>query len=225
MTAVCRNRAGPPLIWINRVMRDWRKRGPAPICRCIMQLQPSLFEAPLRLPPGFVYRPDFVTAEEERTLVRALEPLPFRPFEFHGYLGKRRVVSYGWRYDFNGGGLQQTDDLPEFLKPIRRKAAALAGLEDTDLQQALLIEYTPGAGIGWHKDRPVFEEVVGISLLSPCTFRLRRKAGTKWERASLVVEPRSAYLLTGQARTEWEHGIPAVNELRYSLTFRNFKNH
>ena len=189
-----------------------------------MQIQPTLFEQPIRLPPGFEYRPDFLSADEERALVSAMEPLPFRPFEFHGYLGKRRVVSYGWRYDFNGGGLQKTEDLPEFLLSIREKAAAFAGLAPGDLQQALLIEYPPGAGIGWHKDRPMFGEVVGISLLSPCTFRLRRKAGTKWERASLTIEPRSAYVLKGAARSEWEHSIPPVDELRYSLTFRNFKS-
>jgi alkylated DNA repair dioxygenase AlkB len=96
-------------------------------------------------------------------------------------------------------------------------------LNPSDLQQVLLTEYRPGVQIGWHKDRSVFGEVVGISLLSACTFRLRRKLGGQWERASIIVEPRSAYLLAGPSRTEWEHSIPGVPELRYSITFRNFK--
>jgi alkylated DNA repair dioxygenase AlkB len=142
--------------------------------------------------------------------------LPFREFEFHGFLGKRRIVSFGWRYDFNGGGLQKTDDMPDFVTTVRRKAAP-------ELQQVLITEYRPGAAIGWHKDRSVFGEVVGISLLSACTFRLRRRRGASWQRASIRLEPHSAYLLKGPARTDWQHSIPAVEELRYSLTFRNLK--
>ena len=149
--------------------------------------------------------------------------LPLKEFEFQGFLGKRRIVSFGWRYDFNGGGLQQTDDLPVFLLAVREQAAQFAGMSADQLQQVLLTEYKPGVQIGWHKDRSVFGEVVGISLLSPCTFRLRRKLGTKWERASIVAEPRSGYLLSGPARTDWEHSIPSVGALRYSITFRNFK--
>ena len=132
-------------------------------------------------------------------------------------------MSFGWRYDFKGGGLQRTEDLPPFLLPVREQAAAFAGMPPARLQQVLLTEYKPGVQIGWHKDRSVFGEVVGISLLSPCTFRLRRKLGTKWERRSIVAEPRSTYLLSGPARTEWEHSIPGVAALRYSITFRNFK--
>jgi alkylated DNA repair dioxygenase AlkB len=93
-----------------------------------------------------------------------------------------------------------------------------------NLQQVLLTEYAPGAGIGWHKDKPMFGEVVGISLASPCLFRLRRRISTTWERTSLTVEPRSAYLLQGPSRAEWEHSIPALDRLRYSITFRNFKS-
>jgi alkylated DNA repair dioxygenase AlkB len=89
------------------------------------------------------------------------------------------------------------------------------------LEHALVLEYTPGAAIGWHKDRPVFDDVIGISLLAPCTFRLRRKAGAKWERRSLVAAPRSAYLLRGPSRTAWEHSIPPLDALRYAITFRS----
>jgi alkylated DNA repair dioxygenase AlkB len=191
----------------------------------MQRAQAELFDLPPELPPGFKYQPDLIEPREERALVRRIESLPLKEFEFQGFLGKRRIVSYGWRYDFNGGGLQKTEDMPDFLLPVRGAAAAFAGLEPDELQQVLMTEYRPGVQIGWHKDRSVFGEVVGISLLSPCTFRLRVKMdGGRWERASLVAEPRSAYLLAGPSRTEWEHSIPAVDALRYSITFRNFKN-
>jgi alkylated DNA repair dioxygenase AlkB len=183
--------------------------------------QSDLFADALRLPEGFRYAPELVSPAEERRLVSELEALPFKEFEFHGFLGKRRVVSFGWRYDFTGGGLQKTDDMPAFLLPLRERAAAFAGLAAESLQQVLLTEYRPGAAIGWHKDRSVFGEVIGISLLSSWIFRLRRKAASGWERASLQLEPRSAYLLQGAARSDWEHSIPALEHLRYSITFRN----
>jgi alkylated DNA repair dioxygenase AlkB len=185
--------------------------------------QPSLFEPVPRLPAGFSYRPELLSAGEERALVQAMAGLPFKEFAFRGYLGKRRVVSYGWRYDYNGAGLQKSDGMPAFLLPLRRQAAEFAGLAAEQFQQALVTEYRPGATIGWHKDRSVFGEVVGISLLAACNFRFRRRAGTGWERATLMVEPRSIYLLQGPARSEWEHSIPAGDALRYSITFRNFR--
>jgi alkylated DNA repair dioxygenase AlkB len=186
--------------------------------------QANLFEAPARaLPEGFTYCPRFLSEAVEQNLLKDVRGLPFREFEFHGFLGKRRIVSFGWRYDFNGGGLQRTEDIPEFLRTVREKAAAFAGLSTSNLQQVLITEYRPGAAIGWHKDRSVFGEVVGISLLSSCMFRLRRRTEAGWQRASLRLEPRSAYLLAGSARTQWEHSIPAVDDLRYSLTFRNLE--
>ena len=187
-------------------------------------VQRSLFEDPPRLPEGFRYEENLLSLDQERALIASFKHLPFREFEYRGFLGKRRTVSFGWRYDFNGGGLQKTEDMPAFLLPVREQAAAFAGMPPELLQQVLLTEYKPGVQIGWHKDRSVFGEVVGISLLSRCTFRMRRKLGTKWERASIVAEPRSAYLLSGPARTEWEHSIPGVEALRYSITFRNLKN-
>ena len=156
--------------------------------------------------------------------MRQLGALPFQAFEFQGYLGKRRVISFGWRYDFNRMQIQRTEDIPSFLLGLRERAAAFAGLASADLQQVLLTEYAPGAGIGWHRDKPVFAEVVGLSLVSPCVFRMRRKTGATWERTSLTLKPRLAYLLQGPARTEWEHSIPAVEVLRYSITFRTFRS-
>ncbi|MXQ12306.1 alpha-ketoglutarate-dependent dioxygenase AlkB [Microvirga makkahensis] len=187
------------------------------------QIQPDLFQAPPALPEGFQYWPDFLSADEERGLVERFADLPFKEFEFRGYRGNRRVLSFGWQYDFNRMELQRSEDMPAFLLPLRERAGRFAGLEAAEFQHVLLTEYAAGAGIGWHKDKPMFADVVGISLGSPCVFRFRRKAGPTWERASVVVEPRSAYLLQGPSRTEWEHSIPAVDNLRYSITFRNLK--
>jgi alkylated DNA repair dioxygenase AlkB len=183
--------------------------------------QGSLFESPSGLPEGMRYAPDLITPDEEQALVGAIAGLPFRAFEFHGFVGKRRTVSFGWSYDFNGGGLRQSGGIPDFLLPVRACAATFAGLDAAALEHALLIEYSPGSGIGWHRDRPAFGDVIGISLRSPCTFRLRRKRGSGWERRSLAAQPRSAYLLRGPSRSEWEHSIPPLETPRYSITFRS----
>lgn len=189
--------------------------------RMNIRAQADLFAAAPDWPQGFRYEPSVISATEELRLVEQIRTLPFKEFEFQGFLGKRRVVSFGWRYDFNGGGFQKTDSIPEFLLPLRESAARFAGIDDDTLAQALVLEYPPGAAIGWHKDRPVFDDVVGVSLVSPCTFRFRRQSGSKWERRSLTAEPRSMYLLRGPSRTEWEHSIPGVDALRYSVTFRS----
>ena len=173
------------------------------------------------LPDGFKYAPDLLGAADEAALLAHVRELPFRDFEFHGYTGRRRVVSFGWHYDFAERRLRKADDIPAFLLALREPAAAFAGLAPAALQHVLVTEYAPGAGIGWHRDKAVFGEVVGISLLSPCTFRLRRAAGEGWERVNVPAEPRSAYLLSGPSRTEWEHSVPPVGALRYSVTFRN----
>ena len=182
--------------------------------------QAELFDTASKFPAGFRYMGELISHAQEQRLVKHFQELEFKPFEFHGFLGKRRIVSFGWRYDFSGRGLQRTDDIPRFLEPVRSQAAAFAMLKASDLQHVLVTEYQPGAAIGWHKDRSVFGDVIGISLLSACTFRFRRKAHAKWDRASMTVEPRSVYLLHGACRSEWEHSIPAVSTLRYSLTFR-----
>ncbi|HYE19988.1 MAG TPA: alpha-ketoglutarate-dependent dioxygenase AlkB [Tepidisphaeraceae bacterium] len=174
-------------------------------------------------PEGFRYQPELVSADEERELVGQIEGLPFANFQFHGHEGKRRVVSFGWRYDFEGRGLVRADDVPAFLMPLRARAAALAGFEPASFQHVLVTEYAPGTGIGWHRDKPEFDEVVGVSLGSGCDFRFRRRSGARWERRTVPLAARSAYLLSGPARTAWEHSILAVPRLRYSVTFRNVR--
>ena len=176
-------------------------------------------------PDGYRYVSELIAPATERELVTRLEPLPFRDFEFHGYRGKRRVVSYGWHYDFTARSLRKADDIPPFLLDLRGAAAIFAGLEPQSLQHVLVTEYAPGAGIGWHRDKAEFGDVVGVSLLAACVFRFRRPLDVKrWERARRVLESRSAYLLRGPSRVDWEHSIPPVQSLRYSITFRNVRN-
>ena len=172
---------------------------------------------------GFRYQSDLLDQANEQALLAHLRTLPFREFEFHGFTGKRRVVSFGWKYQFSGEKLVKTDEIPEFLFPVRDRAASFAGFEPEAFEHALITEYGPGAGIGWHRDKAVFGEVVGISLLAPCILRFRRKAGEEWERVNVLTEPRSAYHLTGPARSEWQHSILRVDALRYSLTFRTMR--
>ena len=194
--------------------------------------QPNLFGAPEEdLPEGMAYRRDLIGPDEEAALAAIMADLPFAPFQFHGFEGNRRTISYGWHYAFDGSGLHEAAPIPDWLQPVREKAAAFAGVPASALEHVLLIEYAPGAGIGWHRDRPAFGDVIGVSLLAPARLRFRRKpvlsgvegVGAKWERRNVVAEPRSAYLLRGPARSEWEHSIPAMEALRYSITFRTLR--
>lgn len=188
-------------------------------------MQGDLFgNPPGNLPEGFRYQAGIVPRKLQEALLEALPELPFKPFDFHGYEGKRRVVSFGWKYDFDTETVRRIDAIPPLLLPLRQLAADFAGLPAEGLQQALVTEYDVGAPIGWHRDKAVFGDVVGVSLLTSCTFRLRRKRAGRWERTSVILEPGSGYLLSGAARSEWEHSIPPVERLRYSVTFRELRS-
>jgi alkylated DNA repair dioxygenase AlkB len=189
----------------------------------MQQMQQDLFDHTAAYPAGFRYQPDLIGAAEADVLVREIERQDLAPFDFHGFLGRRRVVSFGWSYRFDGSGLGKSRELPSFLLPVRTRAASAFGLELELFEHALVTEYQPGAPIGWHKDRPQFGDVIGISLVSPCTFRFRKKSGPRWQRRTIMLEPNSAYLLQGPSRTEWEHSIPPVEQLRYSITFRSLQ--
>jgi alkylated DNA repair dioxygenase AlkB len=192
-----------------------------------MSSQPSLFDLPLAprkaLPEGFRYQPDLITAEEERNLVARFASLDFKPYAHLGYFGNRRVASFGWRRDADGVLVETGEGLPDFLLPLLGRIATFTGLARETFRHGLVTEYAPGAGIGWHRDRPPAVAIAGVSLLSPCAFRLRRKAGDRWDRATITAAPRSAYLMSGPSRSDWQHSIPPVEALRYSVTFRTIR--
>jgi alkylated DNA repair protein (DNA oxidative demethylase) len=177
-----------------------------------------LFNEPLIA--GLKYEDALIGEAEERELLRRLTELDLAPFRFHGWLGNRRTQSFGWRYDFDDASFTPAEPIPDWLQPLRQKAAQFAGVQADDFVHVLLARYDPGAGIGWHRDRDVFEQVVGISLNTPATLRFRQRTPGGFRRASLEVEPHSAYLLSGEARWEWEHSIAPGDQLRFSITFR-----
>jgi len=178
----------------------------------------TLFDAPLI--DGLAYREAVISEAEEHDLLARLEALDLAPFRFQGWLGNRKTKSFGWRYDFDDASFTPSEPIPDWLESVRAKAAALAVIDPGDFVHALLARYDPGAGIGWHRDRDVFEKVVGISLSTPATLRFRKRLPTGFKRASVEVAPRSAYLLSGEARHDWEHSISPGHSLRFSITFR-----
>jgi len=178
----------------------------------------TLFDAPLIA--GLDYREEVVNEAEERELIDRLDALDLSPFRFQGWLGNRKTMSFGWRYDFDDASFSRTEPIPDWLNPVREKAAAFAGLNADDFAHVLLARYDPGAGIGWHRDRDVFEQVVGLSLATPATLRFRQRTSTGFRRVGLEVAPRSAYLLSDESRWDWEHRITPGDQLRFSITFR-----
>jgi hypothetical protein len=157
-------------------------------------------------PEGLRYAAGFVPPATEENLIARIAALPLQPFQFGQFEGKRRVASFGFQYDYTSRRLQQVETF---------------GGPSTEIRQVLFTEYDVGVGIGWHRDKPHFDKVFGLSLGSTCKFRFRRRAGEKWERFTLDAEPRSIYMMSGASRQVWEHSIPAVEAPRYSITFRS----
>jgi len=175
------------------------------------------------LPEGLLYHPDFLNEGEEADLVRVFRELPFQAFDFHGYTARRRVLEFGLEYDFTTRKATPTQNLPAFLSPVRERAAQFAGISAAALVEGMVTEYSPGAPIGWHRDAPQFGTIIGISLAG--TARMRFKPyKAEGKRVALVLERRSIYLMRGPARWKFQHSIPAVKELRYSITFRTLRS-
>lgn len=181
--------------------------------------QLALFAHKSLPPEGLRYAAEFISPAIERDLIERVAALPLQPFQFGQYEGKRRVASFGFRYDYVQRRLQEGDPIPSWLAPLIERVEGFGG-PDTKIVQVLCTEYDTGVGIGWHRDKPHFARVFGLSLGSPCRFRFRRAAGDKWERFALDATPRSIYMMTGPARQDWQHSIPAVEAPRHSITFR-----
>ena len=186
--------------------------------------QPDLFGSPApALPDGMRYEEDFLSIEEEAALVARIGQLPLAPMKYQQYEALRRVVSYGGQYDFSKQQLNEAEPLPDWLDPLREKAGAWAGIAAERFTQALVAEYKPGTPLGWHRDVPDFEDVVGVSLLNEAVMRLRpypHETGTKVKSLKLVLPPRSVYLLRGASRWGWQHSVTPTKQLRYSITLR-----
>jgi alkylated DNA repair dioxygenase AlkB len=184
-----------------------------------MSNQFSLFAEHASGPEGLRYADDFVSAAEERDLMAEVAALPLSPFQFGQYEGKRRVASFGFSYDYTARRLVEAESIPDWLSEISRRVEAYGG-PSTHIRQVLCTEYDVGVGIGWHRDKPHFDRIFGLSLGSACKVRFRRPASKTFERFTLGAKPRSIYAMSGLARAAWEHSIPAVEAKRYSITFR-----
>ena len=184
-----------------------------------MSEQFAFFASASREPEGLRYAAEFVSPAAEQDLIARTAALPLQPFQFGQYEGKRRVASFGFRYDYALRRLQEAEPIPDWLNPIVEQVQAFGG-PSTRIRQVLCTEYDVGVGIGWHRDKPHFDRGFGLSLGSACKFRFRRPIGEKWERFTLDAAPRSLYMMSGASRLVWEHSIPAVEAPRYSITFR-----
>lgn len=175
------------------------------------------------LPEGFVYQPDFISEDEEQALLHEIKRLKFSTLTMHGVTARRRVIHYGWLYGYESFQITPGPEIPRFMRPLRDRVAKFADLQPDELAEALLTEYSPGATIGWHRDAPSFGVVLAVSLAGACRLRLQKGKGEEREKAELVVEPRSLYMLAGAVRNQWQHSIPPTKELRYSITFRTLR--
>jgi alkylated DNA repair dioxygenase AlkB len=188
-------------------------------------IQTTLFpDAPAKtehpMPEGFRYQPELIDAHEEKILAAAIAAMSLKPYQFRGFYANRNVIAFGFRYNYDSRRLERTADLPPLIKNLRAKVASFSGKPAEAFQQVLITEYVPGTALGWHRDRLQYGEIAGVSLLSAAKFRVRRHEGSRWMRASRIIEPRSVYIMADEVRLAWEHSIPAADVPRYSLTFR-----
>jgi alkylated DNA repair dioxygenase AlkB len=181
--------------------------------------QLALFEVPSPLPQGLRYQKEFISARLEQELIARVGELPLQPFQFGAFEGKRRVASFGFRYDYSVRRMQEAEPVPSWLQDVIAEVEALGGA-GTQIGQVLCTEYAEGVGIGWHRDKPHYDRVFGLSLGSACKIRFRRKKADGWERFTLDAEPRSIYEMAGPSRQQWQHSIPGVEAPRTSITFR-----
>ncbi len=186
-------------------------------------MQLGLFVEPDAGPAGLRHTDNFIDPAIERALIGRIAALPLQRFQFGAFEGNRRVASFGYRYDYGLQRLTEADPIPDWLLPIARRVEAWAELREGSVRQVLCTEYDIGVGIGWHRDKPHFQEILGLSLGSACKFRFRRRSGNTWQRHTLEAQPRSLYMMEGEARSQWEHSIPPVEARRSSITFRTMK--
>ncbi|MBW8844476.1 MAG: alpha-ketoglutarate-dependent dioxygenase AlkB [Burkholderiales bacterium] len=193
--------------------------------------QTSLFEAlapsPQALPEGLAYQPEFLTVAEEAALIELVQALPLQAARYKGFVARRRVASYGGRFDYDDNRLLPAAPLIEALYPLRERVGRWAGVSAQALGHALVAEYAPGAPLGWHRDVPNFEEVFGVSLGSEAVLRFRPYPPKQLRREDMLklpVAPRSIYALRGPARWQWQHSVAPVDALRWSVTFRTLRN-
>lgn len=186
--------------------------------------QADLFgDTAFQLPDGMRYDEAFLTTAEEQELLDHIRTLPLEPMRYQGFTALRRVVSYGGQYDFSAQRLDRAPPLPSWIEPLCEKAAQWAGLAASDFSQALVAEYRPGTPLGWHRDVPDFEDIVGVSLLAEAVMRWRPYPPRDPKRADvrkLTLPPRSIYLLHGASRWDWQHSVAPTKALRYSITLR-----
>jgi alkylated DNA repair dioxygenase AlkB len=174
-------------------------------------------------PPGFRYVPEFIDAAEEAQLLEALGAVAFSDVAMRGQVARRRTAHFGWVYGYESWRIEPGPPLPPPFHPLRRKTAALIDLAEEALAEVLVTTYPAGAGIGWHRDAPQFDVVIGVSLLSSCRFRFQRGTGAARQTRAIELAPRSAYVLDGEARWAWQHAIPPMKAPRYSITFRTLR--
>jgi alkylated DNA repair protein (DNA oxidative demethylase) len=182
-------------------------------------------ETTLTGPAGFSCHTGFISETEEDEILRDVSALGFSEVRMHGVVAKREVLHFGWIYGYQTWTLLPGPPIPEFLHPLRDRVASLAGIEPASIEEVLLTHYPPGSGIGWHCDAPMFGPVViGVSLLGSCRLKFCRRTNSQRDTWSATLEPRSVYVLSGAARFQWQHSIPATKESRYSITFRTLRN-